>query len=75
MESMLNKDSFYSKSFVIFIRHPEMLTLGGTPCSLGGQDKGHNSDSYRVSHPRCSIEGHDGMRGTPSRQLQETMIV
>jgi serine/threonine protein kinase len=30
---------------------------------------------YRVSHPRCSIEGHDGMRGTPSRQLQETMIV
>jgi hypothetical protein len=30
---------------------------------------------YRVSHPRCSIEGHDGMRVTPSRQLQETMIV
>jgi hypothetical protein len=30
---MFNKDSFYSKSFVIFIRHPEMLTLDGTPCT------------------------------------------
>jgi hypothetical protein len=29
---MLNKDSFYSKGFVISIRHHEMLTLGGTPC-------------------------------------------
>jgi hypothetical protein len=31
----LNKDSFYSKSFVIFIRHPEMLKLDGTPCIWG----------------------------------------
>jgi hypothetical protein len=33
MESMLNKETFYSKSFVIFIRHPEMLKLDGTPCT------------------------------------------
>jgi hypothetical protein len=29
---MLNKYCFYSKSFVISIRHHEMLKLGGTPC-------------------------------------------
>jgi hypothetical protein len=38
MESMLNKDSFYSKSFVIFIRHPEMLKLDGTPCTTVDTD-------------------------------------
>jgi hypothetical protein len=32
MGSMLNKDSFSSKSFVISSRHHEMLKLGGTPC-------------------------------------------
>jgi hypothetical protein len=32
MESILNNDSFYSKSFVISIRHHERLKLGGTPC-------------------------------------------
>jgi transposase len=32
--SVLNKDSFYSKSFVMSIRHHEMLKLDGTPCKL-----------------------------------------
>jgi hypothetical protein len=48
---MLNNDSFYSKSFVIFIRHPEMLKLDGTPCNM----EVHSKPQKDCSHPKIDV--------------------